>query len=123
VFNVTFNNISVIVAVSFIGGGNRSVRTKQPTCRKSDKFYYIMLHGVHPAMSGEFELTTLVVICTDCIGSCKSNCDTIMTTEDSNTHFNDIDNIRCYTSNTLRFYADWSKQCRFTSGVILHWSN
>jgi predicted oxidoreductase len=50
--NATFNNISVIVAVNFIGGENRSVRTKQPTCRKSDKFYYLMLHGVHLAMSG-----------------------------------------------------------------------
>ena len=28
VFNVTFNNISVIVAVSFIGGGNQSTRRK-----------------------------------------------------------------------------------------------
>jgi hypothetical protein len=26
-----------------------------------------------------FELTTLVVICTDCTGSCKSNCNTITT--------------------------------------------
>jgi len=35
VFNATFNNISVnIVAVSFIGGGNRSTRRKPPTCRK-----------------------------------------------------------------------------------------
>jgi len=42
VFNATFNNISVIswrsevsyiVAVSFIGGGNRSTRGNLPTCR------------------------------------------------------------------------------------------
>jgi len=32
VFNVTF---SYIVAVSFIGGGNRSIQRKPPTCRKS----------------------------------------------------------------------------------------
>jgi len=31
-FNATFNNISAIVAVSFIGGGNRR---KPPTCLKS----------------------------------------------------------------------------------------
>jgi len=31
VFNATFNNISV--AVSFIGGGNRSTQRKPPTCR------------------------------------------------------------------------------------------
>jgi hypothetical protein len=38
VFNATFNNISVIhciVAVSFIGEGNRSTQRKLPTCRKS----------------------------------------------------------------------------------------
>ena len=32
VFNATFNNISIIVAVSFIGGGNKR---KPPTGRKS----------------------------------------------------------------------------------------
>jgi hypothetical protein len=32
VFNATFNNISCIVAVSFIGDGNQR---KQRTCRKS----------------------------------------------------------------------------------------
>jgi len=36
VFNVTFNNISVIsCAVSFIGRGNRSIRRTPSTCRKS----------------------------------------------------------------------------------------
>ena len=49
VFNATFNTISVM-AVSFIGGGN------------------IMLYRVHLAWAG-FELTTLVVLGTDCIGS------------------------------------------------------
>ena len=34
VYNTTFNNISVILAVSFIGGGNQSTRRKPPTCRK-----------------------------------------------------------------------------------------
>jgi len=35
--NAIFNNISdnYIVAVSFIGGGNRRTRKKPPTCRKS----------------------------------------------------------------------------------------
>jgi len=32
-FNVTFNNVSVSVAVSFIGGGNQSTRRKPQTWR------------------------------------------------------------------------------------------
>ena len=36
VFNATFQKyFSSIVAVSFIGGGNRSTRRKPPTCRRS----------------------------------------------------------------------------------------
>ena len=37
----------------------------------TDKVNHIMLYRVHHAWA-EFELTTLVVISTDCIGSCKS---------------------------------------------------
>jgi hypothetical protein len=44
----------------------------------TNKLYHIMLSWVHPAWVG-FELPTLVVIGTDCIGSCKSNYHTIMT--------------------------------------------
>jgi hypothetical protein len=44
----------------------------------TDKLYRIMLYRVHTQVG--FELTTLVVIGTDCIGSCKSNYHTIMTT-------------------------------------------
>ena len=38
----------------------------------TDKFYLILLHRVHLAMSG-FELATLMVIITYCTCGCKSN--------------------------------------------------
>jgi hypothetical protein len=41
-------------------------------------FYHIMLYRAHLACAG-FELATLVVMGTDCIGSCKSNYHTITT--------------------------------------------
>jgi hypothetical protein len=58
-----------IVAVSFIGGGNRSTQWKPPTCRKSPTNFITWCCFV----CAGFELTTLVMIGTDCICSCKSN--------------------------------------------------
>ena len=45
----------------------------------TDKLYHIMFYPVYTARVG-FELTTLVMLGTDCIGSCKSNYHTITTT-------------------------------------------
>ena len=66
------------MVVSFIGGGNRSTRRKPSTCRKS-LTSFITWHCT-PRPEGGVELTTSVVIGTYCIGSCKSNYHTIMTT-------------------------------------------
>jgi hypothetical protein len=60
--------------------GNRSTRRKPQTYRKSLKNFitYCCIEYTSP-LTG-FDLTTLVVIDTDCTGSCKSNYNTSMTT-------------------------------------------
>jgi len=103
----TLSMIFQFVAVSFIGGRNRSTRRKPPTCRKSmtnfiirilltplsssNSSYHIILYRFHPPWA-EFELTMLVVIDTDCTGSCKSNYHTNTTTTAPETHmYNPVD--------------------------------
>jgi hypothetical protein len=65
-FNATFNNILVISC--------RSVLLLEETecTEKTIDLLHIMLYRVHHT-GAEFELRMLVVIATDCIGSCKSN--------------------------------------------------
>jgi len=63
VFNATFYNISDI---SWSEAPEKTTDLSQVT----DKLYHIMLYT---SPWSRFELTTLVVIGIDCIGSCKSN--------------------------------------------------
>ena len=80
VFNATFNNISVISWWSVLLV--EETRVPEETTylsQNTDQLYHIILYRVHLAWEG-FELTTLVVIGTDCIGSHKSNYHAITTT-------------------------------------------
>ena len=61
---------SYIVAVSFIGGGNRR---KPQTCHKSLTNFITYCGIDYTSPWTGFELVTLVEIGTDCTGSCKSN--------------------------------------------------
>ena len=73
VFNATFNDFSVISWRSvFIGEWNQSIR------RHPDVIAWCCIEYTFPRAG--FELTELVVIGTDRIGSCNSNHHTITTT-------------------------------------------
>jgi hypothetical protein len=79
VFNATFNNISAISWLSVLLVEELGVaRENQRLMQFTDKVYHIMLYRVN-LVGAVFELTTLVVIGTDCIGSYKSNYHTITT--------------------------------------------
>jgi hypothetical protein len=57
----------------------RRTRRKPPTCRKSLTNFITLLYRLRLAWA-RFQLTTFVVIGTDCISSCKSNYHTITKT-------------------------------------------
>jgi hypothetical protein len=72
VFNATFNNISVIVALNIKQTNKLNTLMSIPTdlSQVTDKLYHIMLYT---SPLSRFKLTTSVVIGTDYIGSYKSN--------------------------------------------------
>jgi hypothetical protein len=78
VFNATFNTISVILQRSVLLESQYQEKTTDLP-QVTDTLYHIMLYSIYITIAG-FELTTLVVISTDSIGSCESNYHTITTT-------------------------------------------
>ena len=82
-FNATFNNISAISWRSVVLVGETGVLWENHRPAASHwKFYHIMLYRGRFTWA-VFELTTSVVIGTDCIGRYKSNYHTITTTPTS----------------------------------------
>jgi len=74
VFNVTLNNISAILWRSVLLVKETGVPGKNHVSQVTDKLYHI----IHLTMNRVLELTTSVMIATDCTNNCKSNYYTIM---------------------------------------------
>jgi hypothetical protein len=95
----------------------------------TDKLYHIMLYRAPcHEQSFMFELTTLVVIGTDCIGSCKSNYHTITTANDSPLSYYDIPPrpnswdrfLYCgITETTFNWKLDMSRVCLWLAACRL----
>ena len=72
--------LSYMMVVHFIGGGNGRTQRKPATCRKSLTNFITLCCIEYISPWTGFKLTTFVVICTNCTGSCKSNYHMIKTT-------------------------------------------
>ena len=78
-FTPLSTKFNYIMVVSFIGAGNWSTQRKPLTCRKSLTNFITQCCIKYTSPWAGFELTSLVVMGTDCTGSCKSNYHTITT--------------------------------------------
>jgi hypothetical protein len=104
--------------VSFIGGGNQR---KPLTCRKSLTNFITQCCIEYISPWAGLELTTLVVISTDCIGNYKSNCHTITTTRSPQTQLNGsvLSHVCVYlkTSPGITMYS----QVKFACWLTVSW--
>jgi hypothetical protein len=114
VFNTTFNNLQVIswrsdllVEEIWVPGENHI-----PVASHWQTYHIILYEYTLP--SARFELTTLMVIGTDCTGSCKSNYHMIMTTTASQKNSKKMVPYKTYkvfvdkVSERLLFNSKWA---------------
>ena len=117
---------SYIVAVSFIGGGNRSTWKKSSTCRMSLTNFITLCGFEYTSPWQWFELTTLVLIGSDCTGSCKSNYHTITTTKAPKQNQNDNSTntlVKLWSKNGNNKYFEFPSlinisSCTFISRLV-----
>ena len=83
----------------------------------TDKLYHIMWYWVHPLWTG-LEIATLVVINTNCIGSCKSNCHMISTNSVPKWSLTLTSGISLFINLLLQFSPPIKRDCR-NNGIIV----
>jgi hypothetical protein len=110
VFKATFNNVSAISwwSVLLVEETRISGENNRPTASHWQTLWHNVVYQVHITWVG-FELRTLVVIGTDCIGSCKYNYYAIMTTMTP----------KYYRKNKLLFY-DIMMMCALYYTTVLN---
>jgi hypothetical protein len=99
-YNRTF--VEVFVCLFYLWGKPEDPEKTTDLSQVIDKLYHIMLYT---SPWSRFELPTSVVICTDCIDSCKSNNHTIKAT----TAFSNITNDYAKEFSGLTFTQAWLK--------------
>jgi hypothetical protein len=106
VFNATFNNISAISWRSvYLWKKLEDLEKSNDMSQVTNKLYHNVLYI---SLCSRFELTTSVVIVTDCIGSCKTNYHTItaMTVPNPQSHGWIICLISRYNLTNICFFKE-----------------
>ena len=125
VFNATFNNISVILWQSAILWQSVLLVEETGVPRENHRpvtsHWQTLSHNVSSTTHHEWDsTTTLVVIGTDCIGSCKSNYHTIYESCIFEEFQFQLRSSLSWNINSLIKYVNWEIWCHFVRLIFFY---